>query len=146
MASNEFIYYQLHNGQQNIEEVDLIERRRSDGTMLQIVGNLRNAIHTRDQLHCRPRDVRIYAKGTKIAEPQNRVLDISLPLTDNQVQGTTKDEPLLVLVPPAEAVNTAEIQQQQQQPPQAHIVRKRTIPSSPFTSCHHLSKQHRNPP
>mmetsp|Transcript_9736 Transcript_9736/g.26985 ORF Transcript_9736/g.26985 Transcript_9736/m.26985 type:complete len:614 (-) Transcript_9736:524-2365(-) len=118
MASNEFIYYQLHNGQQNIEEVDLIERRRSDGTMLQIVGNLRNAIHTRDQLHCRPRDVRIYAKGTKIAEPQNRVLDISLPLTDNQVQGTTKDEPLLVLVPPAEAVNTAEIQQQQQQPPQ----------------------------
>jgi len=92
------IYYQLCNGQSLLIPVWVIKRNVNDRSVTK-VADLLGRIHVAESLQCRPRDLSIYAKGTRIADYQNgQALEIDLPLGDPKIQGTSKDEPLLVVV------------------------------------------------
>jgi len=107
------IYYQLCNGQSLLIPVWVIKRNVNDRSVTK-VADLLGRIHVAESLQCRPRDLSIYAKGTRIADYQNgQALEIDLPLGDPKIQGTSKDEPLLVVVPASAlqpAVNIANVQ------------------------------------
>jgi len=106
------IYYQLCNGQSLLIPVWVIKRNVNDRSVTK-VADLLGRIHVAESLQCRPRDLSIYAKGTRIADYQNgQALEIDLPLGDPKIQGTSKDEPLLVVVPASAlqpAVNIANV-------------------------------------
>jgi hypothetical protein len=107
---DECIYYQLCIGPQELE-VDGIEMSESELGSKKVLF-LRNAIHEREQLQCRPRDLRIYARGTTMENYQNEQhLEIDTSLNDEGIQGTSRASPILVVIsaptPPVPPANDA---------------------------------------
>ena len=102
MASNneeyQHIFYQLHTPGQALPDVAVIQRRLNDKS-LSILANLVDAIRKEEQLQCRPRDLRIYARGTTMENYQNEQhLEIDTSLNDEGIQGTSRASPILVVI------------------------------------------------
>eukprot|EP00526_Cylindrotheca_closterium_P004652 CAMPEP_0113619752 /NCGR_PEP_ID=MMETSP0017_2-20120614/10042_1 /TAXON_ID=2856 /ORGANISM="Cylindrotheca closterium" /LENGTH=781 /DNA_ID=CAMNT_0000529357 /DNA_START=125 /DNA_END=2470 /DNA_ORIENTATION=+ /assembly_acc=CAM_ASM_000147 len=104
MSSNDEyqrIYYQLCDGQNNVGGVDRIELTTSEIERKDI-GELRRLIYENRKgtlQTCGVGDLSIYAKGTTVENYTSKEsLDIRLPLSDDQFQGTDKNS-LLVVVP-----------------------------------------------
>mmetsp|Transcript_45979 Transcript_45979/g.111385 ORF Transcript_45979/g.111385 Transcript_45979/m.111385 type:complete len:143 (+) Transcript_45979:1817-2245(+) len=102
--------YQLCDGQ-SLKPVWVIKRNVNDRSVTK-VADLLGRIHVAESLQCRPRDLSLYAKGTTKENYKLRErLKISLPLSNSQVQETTEDDPLLVVVsaPQLDTVSTANV-------------------------------------
>ena len=110
---HKYIYYQLCDGEKLIGNVDRIELSSSEMSRKD-VGNLRDKILQREQLTCRPRDLSLYPKSTSIDDYKNKEpLRISLQLSDDRIQGTSEDNPILVVLSPVELPGGAANMQQQ---------------------------------
>ena len=98
-------------------EVDSILRKE-----LRLVTHLRTAILEREKLDCRPRDIHLYPKGTTIQNYDNESeLRLSLQLDDEKVQGTTENDPLLVVYSPSTLLPPQVVGWQEQgRPPRSH--------------------------
>ena len=87
----------------------------------QIVADLLRLIkaeHNRLLKDYDPGDLIIYEKGTTIDDYKSKdALEIDLPLSDDQIQGTSKDNPILVVLSPSElprsTANTIKVDTQQ---------------------------------
>ncbi len=105
----------LCNGETLIGSVDRIELSSSELSRRD-VGNLRKMIkaeHNRLLKDFDPGDLSLYAKGTTIDDYHDQQpLRIGLPLSDDQIQGASEDNPLLVVLAPLELLgSTANTQQ-----------------------------------
>mmetsp|Transcript_6499 Transcript_6499/g.15364 ORF Transcript_6499/g.15364 Transcript_6499/m.15364 type:complete len:773 (-) Transcript_6499:933-3251(-) len=103
MGSNDeyLFYYQLYDGQNNVGGVDAIELTKSEYESITVL-KLRRLIYENRKgtlQACGVGDLSIYAKGTTVENYTSKEsLDIRLPLSDDQFQGTDKNS-LLVVVP-----------------------------------------------
>ena len=105
------IYYQLSDGQNSIGTVDRIELSNNEFRSRD-VGNLRAKIYEekkRTLAGCGVGDLSIYAAGTTIDDYKNqKPLRIGLSLSDDQIQETSEDNPLLVVLAPLELLGKNE--------------------------------------
>ena len=109
----QYIFYQLCDNEKLIGNVDRIELSSSEMSRKD-VGNLRDKILQREQLTCRPRDLSLYPKSTSIDDCKKQPpLRISLPLSDDEIQGSSEEKPLLVVLSPLELPTRTEHDQQQ---------------------------------
>ncbi|CAJ1953891.1 unnamed protein product [Cylindrotheca closterium] len=102
MASNneeyQRIFYQVCDGEKNLGSIQRVKLAYDD-LIRSDVADLVDLIREQEQLPCRPRDLCIYARGTAMENYKTeQPLKISTSLNDSKIQGTSEDDPLLVVL------------------------------------------------
>ena len=116
MMNKQYIFYQLCDGEKLIGNADRIELSSSELSRKD-VGHLRMMIKAERKRLLKDYDsgdLSIYPKSTTIDDYKNKEpLRISLQLSDDRIQGTSEDNPILVVLSPVELPGGAANMQQQ---------------------------------